>query len=89
MIFVDILMRKYHYYYFFTFHGKNRYVCCIFFLYIILIFTFMIHIYIYSTRPTDRAYLLQTTFPVKELTDLDKTLKEAGLLNSVVVQRYQ
>ncbi|KAI7853042.1 ubiquitin-related domain-containing protein [Circinella umbellata] len=45
--------------------------------------------YIDATRPTDRAYLLQTTFPVKELTDLDKTLKEAGLLNSVVVQRYQ
>ncbi|KAI9258162.1 hypothetical protein BDA99DRAFT_515406 [Phascolomyces articulosus] len=45
--------------------------------------------YIDANRPAGRAYLLQTTFPVKELTDLDKTVKEAGLLNSVVVQRYQ
>ena len=63
------------------------YIVEIFIIELIFILTFVICIY--STRPTDRAYLLQTTFPVKELTDLDKTLKEAGLLNSVVVQRYQ
>lgn len=45
--------------------------------------------YINGTRPTDRSYILQTTFPVKELTDETQTLKDAGLMNTVVVQRYQ
>ncbi|KAI8140441.1 hypothetical protein BJV82DRAFT_622568 [Fennellomyces sp. T-0311] len=45
--------------------------------------------YIDANHPAGRAYLLQTTFPPKELADMDKTLKESGLLNSVVVQRYQ
>ncbi|KAF7731582.1 hypothetical protein EC973_009346 [Apophysomyces ossiformis] len=40
-------------------------------------------------RPGGRSFILQTTFPVKELTDEKQTLKEAGLLNAVVVQRYQ
>ncbi|OAD00740.1 hypothetical protein MUCCIDRAFT_146707, partial [Mucor lusitanicus CBS 277.49] len=34
-------------------------------------------------------YILQTTFPVKELQDNNQSIKEAGLLNSVIVQRYQ
>ncbi|KAI8364704.1 uncharacterized protein BYT42DRAFT_165963 [Radiomyces spectabilis] len=45
--------------------------------------------YIEASRPGQRAYILQTTFPVKELKDNNQTLKDAGLLNSVVVQRYQ
>ncbi|CEP16094.1 hypothetical protein [Parasitella parasitica] len=45
--------------------------------------------YIESTHPASRAYILQTTFPVKELGDNNQTIKDAGLLNSVVVQRYQ
>jgi UBX domain-containing protein 1 len=36
----------------------------------------------------DRSYTLQTTFPTKSLTDDDITIKEAGLLNAVVVQRF-
>ncbi|CAG8514580.1 1366_t:CDS:10 [Paraglomus brasilianum] len=35
-----------------------------------------------------RGYILQTTFPTKELTDESQTLTDASLLNSVVVQRY-
>jgi len=31
--------------------------------------------------------VLQTTFPTKDLTDDGATLKDAGLLGSVVVQR--
>lgn len=31
--------------------------------------------------------MLQTTFPTRELTDLGETIKQAGLLGSVVVQR--
>ncbi|GAN10794.1 SEP-domain-containing protein [Mucor ambiguus] len=45
--------------------------------------------YIESTHPTSRPYILQTTFPVKELQDNNQSIKEAGLLNSVIVQRYQ
>lgn len=51
----------------------------------------MVHtkrIYVLSSRPASRSYTLQTTFPVKELTNENQTLKEAGLLNAVVVQRY-
>ncbi|KAF3912871.1 hypothetical protein AA313_de0205550 [Arthrobotrys entomopaga] len=35
-----------------------------------------------------RSYVLQTTFPPKPLGDLTQTLKEAGLLNAVVVQKW-
>ncbi|KAI9357127.1 ubiquitin-related domain-containing protein [Pilaira anomala] len=42
-----------------------------------------------SAQANGRPFILQTTFPVKELKDNNQTLKEAGLLNSVVVQRYQ
>lgn len=31
--------------------------------------------------------MLQTTFPTRDLTNLGETVKEAGLLGSVVVQR--
>ncbi|RCH87516.1 hypothetical protein CU098_008886, partial [Rhizopus stolonifer] len=44
--------------------------------------------FIESSQPTTRSYVLQTTFPVKELTDNNQTVKEAGLLNSVIVQRF-
>jgi UBX domain-containing protein 1 len=43
----------------------------------------------FRTNPASRPYILQTTFPVKELKDDNQTVKEAGLLNSVIVQRYQ
>ncbi|CAO3627057.1 unnamed protein product [Mucor hiemalis] len=45
--------------------------------------------FIESSQPASRPYSLQTTFPVKELKDNNQTVKEAGLLNSVIVQRYQ
>ncbi|KAJ3057092.1 hypothetical protein HK097_000556 [Rhizophlyctis rosea] len=35
-----------------------------------------------------RNYVLQTTFPVKVLTDDAASIKDAGLLNAVVAQRY-
>lgn len=44
---------------------------------------------LYSSHPVSRPYILQTTFPVKELQDNNQSIKEAGLLNSVIVQRYQ
>ncbi|KAF9159627.1 hypothetical protein DFQ26_006330 [Actinomortierella ambigua] len=34
-----------------------------------------------------RSYILQTTFPKTDLTDLSQTIKDAGLLNAVVLQR--
>lgn len=42
-----------------------------------------------SSRPGEASqpYVLQTTFPTRELTDLGETIKQAGLLGSVVVQR--
>ena len=42
------------------------------------------------SRPENltRAYTIQTTFPVKVLDDDAKTIQEAGLANSVVVQRW-
>ncbi|KAL0146371.1 SEP-domain-containing protein [Mucor lusitanicus] len=45
--------------------------------------------YIEASHPVSRPYILQTTFPVKELQDNNQSIKEAGLLNSVIVQRYQ
>ncbi|KAI8459576.1 hypothetical protein BY996DRAFT_4575830 [Phakopsora pachyrhizi] len=36
----------------------------------------------------DRPYALQTTFPSRDLNDDRQTIKEAGLLGSVVVQRF-
>ncbi|ORX49523.1 SEP-domain-containing protein [Hesseltinella vesiculosa] len=43
--------------------------------------------YINSQRPGQANYTLQTSFPVKPLEDNSQSLKEAGLLNSVVIQR--
>ncbi|KWU45546.1 hypothetical protein RHOSPDRAFT_16297, partial [Rhodotorula sp. JG-1b] len=45
--------------------------------------------YIDRSRPGEASqpYVLQTTFPTRELTDLGETIKQAGLLGSVVVQR--
>ncbi|KAF9210249.1 hypothetical protein CPC16_005926 [Podila verticillata] len=37
---------------------------------------------------SSRAYVLQTSFPKKDLEDLHQTVKDAGLLNAVVLQRY-
>ncbi|KAF8973462.1 hypothetical protein BGZ46_009836 [Entomortierella lignicola] len=37
---------------------------------------------------SSRNYVLQTTFPKKDLVDVQQTLKDAGLLNAVVLQRY-
>ncbi|XP_075701216.1 NSFL1 cofactor p47 [Rhinoderma darwinii] len=48
-----------------------------------------IRMFIASARPAMAAtsFVLMTTFPNKELTDEDLTLKEANLLNAVIVQR--
>ncbi|KAF9347414.1 hypothetical protein BGX26_001086 [Mortierella sp. AD094] len=37
---------------------------------------------------SSRSYVLQTTFPKKDLVDVQQTIKDAGLLNAVVLQRY-
>ena len=46
--------------------------------------------YINASRPASstRAYVLQTTFPNRDLNDLSQTLKEGDLLGSVLVQRF-
>jgi len=46
--------------------------------------------FINASRPENaaRAYTIQTTFPVHVLQDESQTVKDAGLLNSVVVQRW-
>ncbi|KAI8813228.1 hypothetical protein BJ742DRAFT_475852 [Cladochytrium replicatum] len=36
----------------------------------------------------DRNYALMTTFPNRELTDSSATIKDAGLVNAVIVQKY-
>ncbi|KAI5813575.1 hypothetical protein BZA77DRAFT_389824 [Pyronema omphalodes] len=41
-----------------------------------------------SPASRSRAYVLQTTFPIKELKEMEQTLKEAGLINAVVVQKW-
>ncbi|KAK6498637.1 hypothetical protein TWF481_011217 [Arthrobotrys musiformis] len=41
-----------------------------------------------NTASRSRNYVLQTTFPPKELKDMDQILKDAGLLNAVVVQKW-
>jgi UBX domain-containing protein 1 len=41
-----------------------------------------------SPASRSRAYVLQTTFPIKELKKMELTLKEAGLVNAVVVQKW-
>ncbi|KAK6352624.1 hypothetical protein TWF730_009443 [Orbilia blumenaviensis] len=41
-----------------------------------------------NTASRSRNYVLQTTFPPKELKDMGQILKDAGLLNAVVVQKW-
>ncbi|KAF5097340.1 hypothetical protein D0Z00_002430 [Geotrichum galactomycetum] len=41
-----------------------------------------------SVSSSERAYTLQTTFPMKKLEDRNISLKEAGLVGSVVIQRW-
>lgn len=47
--------------------------------------------FVASARPALAAteFVLMTTFPNKELTDESLTLKEANLLNAVIVQRLK
>ncbi|KAF8425557.1 hypothetical protein EV426DRAFT_595633 [Tirmania nivea] len=42
-----------------------------------------------SATSRSREYVLQTTFPNKELTDKMQTVKDAGLVNAVVVQKWR
>jgi len=42
-----------------------------------------------STTSRSREYVLQTTFPNKELTDKAQSVKDAGLVNAVVVQKWR
>lgn len=42
-----------------------------------------------SATSRSRGYVLQTTFPNKELTDKAQTVKDAGLVNAVVVQKWR
>jgi UBX domain-containing protein 1 len=46
--------------------------------------------FIKNSRPGEstRAFTLSTSHPVTVLADLDKSVKDYGLLNSVIVQRY-
>ncbi|KAK6523890.1 hypothetical protein TWF281_001856 [Arthrobotrys megalospora] len=41
-----------------------------------------------NTASRSRNYVLQTTFPPKELKEMEQSLKDAGLLNAVVVQKW-
>ncbi|KAF3927276.1 hypothetical protein ABW20_dc0109859 [Dactylellina cionopaga] len=41
-----------------------------------------------NTASRSRNYVLQTSFPPKELKDMETSLKDAGLLNAVVVQKW-
>nr|KAJ3422973.1 hypothetical protein HK105_005098 [Polyrhizophydium stewartii] len=43
--------------------------------------------FVRASRPDTQAFVMQTTLPMRELKDMNLTLKDAGLLNSVVVQR--
>ncbi|KAL7975946.1 hypothetical protein Chor_005504 [Crotalus horridus] len=49
-----------------------------------------IRLFIVDARPAMAAtgFVLMTTFPNKELSDEDQTLKDANLLNAVIVQRF-
>ena len=41
-----------------------------------------------NTQSRTRSYVLQTTFPTQELQDMSKSLKDEGLINTVVVQKW-
>ncbi|KAJ6256623.1 UBX domain-containing protein [Drechslerella dactyloides] len=42
-----------------------------------------------NTASRSRSYVLQTSFPPKELKEMGQSLKDAGLVNAVVVQKWQ
>ncbi|WWC91391.1 uncharacterized protein L201_006335 [Kwoniella dendrophila CBS 6074] len=44
--------------------------------------------YVSASRPDARNFVLQTTFPSKELSDSSETIEAAKLQNAVVVQRF-
>nr|XP_019047805.1 hypothetical protein I302_04423 [Kwoniella bestiolae CBS 10118]OCF26735.1 hypothetical protein I302_04423 [Kwoniella bestiolae CBS 10118] len=44
--------------------------------------------YVSAARPDNRNFVLQTTFPSKELSDSSETIEAAKLQNAVVVQRF-
>ncbi|ORY29116.1 ubiquitin-related domain-containing protein [Naematelia encephala] len=44
--------------------------------------------FVTASRPDNRPFVLQTTFPSKELSDFNATIEEAQLKNAVVVQRF-
>ncbi|WAQ82657.1 hypothetical protein PtA15_3A20 [Puccinia triticina] len=46
------------------------------------------HIALSNPALATRPYALQTTFPSRDLTDDNQTIKEAGVLGAVVIQRY-
>ena len=47
--------------------------------------------HLYSANPgmSTRNYVLNSSFPPKPLADESLTLQDAGLLNSVVIQKFQ
>eukprot|EP00842_Homolaphlyctis_polyrhiza_P004011 jgi/Hompol1/4610/HPOL_000575-RA len=49
-----------------------------------------VYAFVQSSRPAieARPFIIQTTIPVRELKDMSLTLKDAGLLNAVVVQKF-
>jgi UBX domain-containing protein 1 len=47
-----------------------------------------LEIYRSSPGAGARPYILQTTFPTRDLEDESLTVKDANLLGSVVVQKY-
>ena len=49
-----------------------------------------LYAFIKASRPgeSSKSFHLQTSLPVKILNDMEQTVKDAGLLNSVVFQRY-
>jgi len=44
--------------------------------------------FVAAARPESRPFVLQTTFPSKELSDFTETIEGAKLQNAVVVQRF-
>ncbi|KAI8898746.1 hypothetical protein BC833DRAFT_588488 [Globomyces pollinis-pini] len=44
--------------------------------------------FVQASRPDSRSFVLQTAMPTKVISDDTLSLKDAGLLNSVVIQRY-
>ncbi|WVF65744.1 hypothetical protein IAT40_000476 [Kwoniella sp. CBS 6097] len=44
--------------------------------------------YVSAARPDSRSFVLQTTFPSRELSDTSETVEAAKLQNAVVVQRF-